>query len=148
MSRARRPARPGRLPHTVKIKTIQFRPKTDDHDYQFKKKHIISFLEAGNKVKVVMRFRGREITHLDLALEFLEHLNEELKEYGSPESRPRAGRSSDQFRHRSQQGPLSSRLRAGFARAMDRCEGSAGGNQDGRAVRPSASLKSERQEHG
>ena len=79
--------------HTVKVKTIQFRPKTDDHDYQFKKKHIISVLEAGNKVKVVMRFRGREITHLDLAMEFLEKLNEELQEYGSPESRPqREGR--------------------------------------------------------
>ena len=79
--------------HTVKVKTIQFRPKTDDHDYEFKKKHIISFLEAGNKVKVVMRFRGREITHLDLALEFLNHLNEEIKEYGTPESRPqREGR--------------------------------------------------------
>jgi len=79
--------------HTVKVKTIQFRPKTDDHDYQFKKKHIISFLEAGNKVKVQMRFRGREITHLDLALEFLNHLVEEIQEYGTPESRPqREGR--------------------------------------------------------
>ena len=79
--------------HTVKVKTVQFRPKTDDHDYQFKKKHIISFLEAGNKVKVVMRFRGREITHLDLALEFLENLNGEIKEYGTPESKPqREGR--------------------------------------------------------
>ncbi len=79
--------------HTVKVKTIQFRPKTDDHDYQFKKKHIISFLGAGNKVKVVMRFRGREITHMDLALDFLNNLNDELAEYGSPESRPqREGR--------------------------------------------------------
>lgn len=79
--------------HTVKVKTIQFRPKTDDHDYQFKKKHIITFLAAGNKVKVVMRFRGREITHMDLALEFLNNLNDELAEYGTPESRPqREGR--------------------------------------------------------
>jgi translation initiation factor IF-3 len=79
--------------HTVKVKTIQFRPKTDEHDYQFKKKHIISFLEAGNKVKVVMRFRGREITHLDLAMEFLNHLVDEIREYGTPESRPqREGR--------------------------------------------------------
>ncbi len=79
--------------HTVKVKTIQFRPKTDDHDYQFKKKHIIQFLGAGNKVKVVMRFRGREITHMDLALEFLNNLNDELAEYGVPESRPqREGR--------------------------------------------------------
>ena len=79
--------------HTVKVKTIQFRPKTDDHDYQFKKKHIISFLEAGNKVKIVMRFRGREISHMDLALEFLNNLNRELVEYGAPESPPqREGR--------------------------------------------------------
>ncbi len=79
--------------HTVKVKTIQFRPKTDDHDYQFKKKHIIQFLGAGNKVKVVMRFRGREITHMDLALEFLNNLNDELADYGVPESRPqREGR--------------------------------------------------------
>lgn len=79
--------------HTVKVKTIQFRPKTDEHDYEFKKKHIIKFLEAGNKVKVVMRFRGREITHMDLALEFLNHLTEELAEYGTRESAPqREGR--------------------------------------------------------
>ena len=79
--------------HTVKVKTIQFRPKTDEHDYAFKKKHIVSFLEAGNKVKIVMRFRGREISHLDLALEFLNHLVEEIAEYGAPESQPqREGR--------------------------------------------------------
>ena len=79
--------------HTVKVKTIQFRPKTDEHDYEFKKKHILSFLEAGNKVKVVMRFRGREISHLDLALDFLNHLVEEVAEFGIPESRPqREGR--------------------------------------------------------
>jgi len=75
--------------HTVKVKTIQFRPKTDDHDYEFKKKHIITFLEAGHKVKVVMRFRGREISHLDLAMEFLRHLIGEVEEYGVPESQPK-----------------------------------------------------------
>lgn len=79
--------------HTVKVKTIQFRPKTDDHDYEFKKKHIVRFLETGNKVKVVMRFRGREITHMDLALEFLKHLTQEVAEYGTKESEPqREGR--------------------------------------------------------
>lgn len=79
--------------HTVKVKTIQFRPKTDDHDYDFKKKHIVTFLQAGNKVKIVMRFRGREISHVDLALEFLRHLVGEIQEYGAPESEPqREGR--------------------------------------------------------
>jgi len=74
--------------HTTKIKTIKFRPKTDDHDYAFKKKHIQTFLEGGNKVKVIMQFRGREISHLDLGLEFLQHLIEEVKEWGAPESMP------------------------------------------------------------
>lgn len=74
--------------HTVKIKTIKFRPKTDDHDYQFKKKHIQEFLEAGNKVKVIMQFRGREISHLDLGLEFLQVLIKEVTEWGTPESYP------------------------------------------------------------
>lgn len=78
---------------TTKIKTIKFRPKTDDHDYEFKKKHIVSFLESGNKVKVIMQFRGREISHLDLGLEFLQHLIEEISVHGSPESQPqREGR--------------------------------------------------------
>ncbi len=79
--------------HTTKVKTIQFRPKTDDHDYDFKKKHIVTFLQSGNKVKIVMRFRGREISHVDLALEFLRHLVAEIAEYGAPESEPqREGR--------------------------------------------------------
>ena len=72
--------------HTVKIKTIKFRPKTHDHDYEFKKKHIISFLEEGNKVKVIMQFRGREISHIDLGVQFLQHLIEEIAEHGAPES--------------------------------------------------------------
>ena len=79
--------------HTVKVKTIKVRPKTDDHDYDFKKKHIVTFLQAGNKVKIVMRFRGREISHVDLALEFLRALIVEIQEYGAPESEPqREGR--------------------------------------------------------
>ena len=60
----------------------------DDHDYQFKKKHIQQFLEAGNKVKVIMQFRGREISHLDLGLEFLQVLIQEVSEYGVPETHP------------------------------------------------------------
>ncbi|MFH1843328.1 MAG: translation initiation factor IF-3 [bacterium] len=79
--------------HTQKVKTIKFRPKTDDHDYNFKKNHIISFLSEGNKVKVIMQFRGREISHIDLGVEFLNHLIEEVDEYGIPEGRPvREGR--------------------------------------------------------
>lgn len=74
--------------HTTKIKTIKFRPKTDDHDYNFKKDHIVSFLEKGNKVKVIMQFRGREMTHMELGIEFLKSLVDDVAEYGVPESRP------------------------------------------------------------
>lgn len=74
--------------HVQKIKTIKFRPKTDDHDYAFKKKHIETFLEEGNKVRVIMQFRGRELSHVELGLKFLEHLVAELAEYGAPETQP------------------------------------------------------------
>ncbi len=74
--------------HTQKIKTVKFRPKTDQHDYDFKKKHIVTFLEQGNKVKVIMQFRGREMSHIDLGLDFLRQLVEEVSEVGTPESRP------------------------------------------------------------
>jgi len=79
--------------HTVKVKTIKFRPKTDEHDYNFKKKHVIEFLDKGNKVKIIMQFRGREISHLELGLQVLLQLIEEVAEYGTPESEPqREGR--------------------------------------------------------
>jgi len=58
------------------------------HDYTFKKNHIVSFLEEGDKVKVIMQFRGREISHVDLGLEFLQHLIEDVAEFGAPESQP------------------------------------------------------------
>ncbi len=74
--------------HTQKVKTIKFRPKTDEHDYNFKKKHIVTFLQEGNKVRVIMQFRGREISHMDLGMQFLEHLVAEVAEHGAPESNP------------------------------------------------------------
>jgi translation initiation factor IF-3 len=74
--------------HTQKVKTIKFRPKTDDHDYNFKKKHITTFLQEGNKVRVIMQYRGREISHLDLGLQVLRTLIEEVSEWGAPETSP------------------------------------------------------------
>lgn len=74
--------------HVQKIKTIKFRPKTDDHDYDFKKRHITTFLEEGNKVRVIMQFRGRELSHVELGLKFLEHLVAEVAEHGAPETQP------------------------------------------------------------
>ena len=74
--------------HTIKVKTIKFRPKTYEHDYNFKKDHIVSFLQKGHKVKVIMQYRGRELSHIELGIEFLKELVEEVAEFGKPEGRP------------------------------------------------------------
>lgn len=74
---------------TIVLKEIKFRPKTDEHDYQFKLKHIRRFLEAKNKVKVVIFFRGREIIHKDKGLAILARVREEVADIGTPENEPR-----------------------------------------------------------
>jgi translation initiation factor IF-3 len=74
----------------IVIKEIKFRPKTDEHDYQFKLKHIMRFLEEKNKVKVVMRFRGREIIHMDKGLDMLNRVRDDLKEMAAVEAEPKA----------------------------------------------------------
>jgi len=53
---------------TVTVKEVKLRPKTDDHDFEFKVKHARRFLEEGNKVKVTIRFRGRELAHRDIGV--------------------------------------------------------------------------------
>jgi translation initiation factor IF-3 len=50
----------------IVVKEVKFRPRTDDHDFEFKVKHILRFLEEGDKVKVVVMFRGREVVHRDI----------------------------------------------------------------------------------
>jgi translation initiation factor IF-3 len=72
------------------LQGFKFRPKTDEHDYQFKLKHIKRFLEEKNKVKVVIRFRGREIIHMDKGLEMLNRVREELGDLAAVESEPKA----------------------------------------------------------
>ncbi len=59
---------------TVEVKEIKFRPKTDDHDLDFKLRHIRRFLEEGNKVRLVVGFRGREIVHPETGRAVLEHI--------------------------------------------------------------------------
>jgi len=73
----------------IVIKEIKFRPKTDEHDYQFKLKHIERFLKEKNKVKVVMRFRGREIIHMDKGLEMLNRVREDVSELAAVEAEPK-----------------------------------------------------------
>ena len=59
---------------------IKFRPKTEEHDYAFKKRHIMEFLEHGDKVKVVVMFRGREMAHVELGERIVERLLNDLKD--------------------------------------------------------------------
>ncbi|MBK8793522.1 MAG: translation initiation factor IF-3 [Holophaga sp.] len=58
----------------IVVKEVKFRPRTDDHDFDFKVKHILRFLEEGDKVKVVVMFRGREVVHRDIGFRIIEEV--------------------------------------------------------------------------
>lgn len=75
--------------HIIQVKELKFRPNTDDHDYDFKKKHAVRFLQEGNRVKAVVQFRGREIAHVDLGRKLLLRFADDLKEFGQIEGQPR-----------------------------------------------------------
>jgi translation initiation factor IF-3 len=74
---------------TILVKEIKFRPKVDEHDYDFKKKHIERFIEDGDKVKAVIFFRGREIAHPEIGRRILERLIQEVSEIAVAENMPR-----------------------------------------------------------
>ncbi len=73
----------------IEVKEVRLRPKTDEHDVNFKVRQARSFLENGAKVKVRMRFRGREIYNLDVARAQFDHFTDELADIGVIEQRPR-----------------------------------------------------------
>jgi translation initiation factor IF-3 len=73
----------------IEVKEIKFRPKVDEHDYQFKKKHIERFLADGDKVKATIFFRGREMAHPEIGRRILERLIDELADVAITESSPR-----------------------------------------------------------
>ena len=75
--------------HIIQVKELKFRPNTDDHDYEFKRKHAERFLKEGNRVKAVVQFRGREIAHVDLGRNLLMRFAADLKEFGQIEGQPR-----------------------------------------------------------
>ena len=75
--------------HQVIVKEIKLRPKIETHDYDFKKKHIVEFLEAGDKVKITLQFRGREMAHASLGRKLLEQLADDLKDVAKVEAPPR-----------------------------------------------------------
>ena len=73
----------------IEIKEVKFRPGTDVHDYEVKMRNVIKFLENGDKVKVTLRFRGREMAHQNLGLELLNRVRDDVGELGKVESMPR-----------------------------------------------------------
>ncbi len=75
--------------HIIEIKEVKFRPGTDVHDYEVKMRNVIKFLENGDKVKVTLRFRGREMAHQNLGLELLNRVREDVGDLGKVESMPR-----------------------------------------------------------
>ena len=72
----------------VELKEVKMRPKTEEHDFQVKAKNARRFLEEGNKVKVTVMFRGREVTHPEFGRRLMERLAEEIKDIGQVESMP------------------------------------------------------------
>lgn len=72
----------------IQIKEIKFRPGTDIGDYKVKLRNLIRFLENGDKAKVTLRFRGRELRHQELGLELLKRVEHDLESYGTVEQKP------------------------------------------------------------
>ena len=72
----------------VHVKEIKFRPGTDEGDYQIKLRKLVQFLEHGDKTKVTLRFRGREMAHKELGAKLLARVRDDLEEYGTVEQMP------------------------------------------------------------
>ncbi len=73
----------------IEVKEIKFRPGTDTHDYEVKMRSVMKFLGEGDKVKITLRFRGREMAHQQLGLELLHRVAAEVGEAGKVESMPK-----------------------------------------------------------
>jgi translation initiation factor IF-3 len=73
----------------IQVKEIKFRPGTEEGDYKVKLKKLIEFLESGDKTKITIRYRGREMQHQQLGAQLLQRLEADLEEYGDVEQRPK-----------------------------------------------------------
>nr|WP_254899213.1 translation initiation factor IF-3 [Thalassococcus arenae] len=73
----------------IEVKEVKFRPGTDTHDYDVKMRNVMRFLEGGDKVKITLRFRGREMAHQELGRDLLERVAEDVKEVGKIENMPK-----------------------------------------------------------
>ncbi len=73
----------------IQVKEVKFRPGTDDGDYQVKLRNLVRFLEEGNKAKITLRFRGREMAHQDLGFDLLNRIKADLDELAVVEAFPK-----------------------------------------------------------
>jgi translation initiation factor IF-3 len=73
----------------ISVKEIKLRPKTEEHDYQFKTQHVRRFLQDGHKTKVTVVFRGRELAHTELGRQMLDRVATDLQDVGAVEQTPR-----------------------------------------------------------
>jgi translation initiation factor IF-3 len=73
----------------IQVKEVKFRPGTDDGDYSVKLRNLIRFLDEGDKTKITLRFRGREMAHQEIGMRVLERLRTDLDEYGQVEQMPK-----------------------------------------------------------
>ncbi|MEY2776324.1 MAG: hypothetical protein RLY30_422 [Pseudomonadota bacterium] len=73
----------------IQVKEVKFRPGTDENDYQVKLRSLFRFLEEGDKAKITIRFRGREMAHQEFGMRVLERVREDLGELGQVEQMPK-----------------------------------------------------------
>ena len=73
----------------IQVKEVKMGPKTDEHDFQFKARHVRRFIEDGNKAKVTIRFRGREMVHTELGRRLLDRMTQDLLDIATIESHAR-----------------------------------------------------------
>lgn len=73
----------------IQVKEVKFRPGTDDGDYNVKLRNLLRFLEEGDKTKITLRFRGREMAHQEIGMRMLERLRTDLEEVGQVEQMPK-----------------------------------------------------------
>jgi translation initiation factor IF-3 len=88
-TQARRQKEARKKQTTIQVKEVKLGPKTDTHDFDFKAKHVRRFLEEGNKAKVTVRFKGREMAHTELGWKMLNKMQELMADLAAVESHPR-----------------------------------------------------------
>ncbi|MCC7257084.1 MAG: translation initiation factor IF-3, partial [Gammaproteobacteria bacterium] len=73
----------------IQVKEVKFRPGTEEGDYQVKLRNLVRFLTEGDKAKITLRYRGREMVHQDLGFKLLQRVQQDLQEYGAVEQMPK-----------------------------------------------------------